>query len=292
MELGVAFPTTELLDPSAAIAFARGAEELGFTHLTCFEHVLGTQGGKRTGSRSYTPDLAMHEPMVLFGFLAGATKHIDLVTAVLVLPQRQTALVARQAAEIDVLSGGRLRLGVAVGWNAEEFEGMGEEFSNRGQRFEEQVALLRAFWSERAVTYEGSWHTVRGSGITLRPPGGSIPIWMGGGENERVLRRIGRTADGWMPNTRDASLASEGLRVIEAAALEAGRDPKSLGMQGRLPVQSGTPEEWHTGIRSWREAGATHLVLNTSGLGSGDPEAHLNLLRRVLDQAGAEANGA
>src|SRR6266550_4535396 len=203
MKIGVVLPQTEIgNDPAAIKAYGEAVEGMGFTHVLVFDHVLGANPERPGGWKGpYTYRHAFHEPFVLFGFLAAATRRVGLVTGIIILPQRQTALVAKQAAAVDVLSGGRLRLGVGVGWNAVEFEALGERFTNRGARIEEQIAVLRALWARDLVTIEGQWHRVTDAGLNPLPPRSTIPIWMGG-ESEPVVRRAARLADGWMPHFR------------------------------------------------------------------------------------------
>ena len=199
MRIGVALPQEATrADPIAVRDFAQAAEQLGYAHLEVYEHVLGA-------SRETYPDLAgpsrlehaFYEPFVLFGYLAGQTRSLELVTGVIILSQRQTALVAKQAAIVDVLSGGRLRLGIGTGWNPVEFEALGENFHNRGRRSEEQIAVLRALWTQEAVTFRGQWHTIVDAGINPRPVQRPIPIWIGG-RAEAVAARSGRLGDGWI----------------------------------------------------------------------------------------------
>ena len=197
MHIGVVFPQVEIgLDPGAIRDYAQAVEALGYTHILTFDHVLGANPDRPGGWKGpYTYRHTFHEPFVLFGFLAAATRRVELVTGILILPQRQTALVAKQAAAVDVLSGGRLRLGVGVGWNAVEFEALGERFTNRGVRIEEQIEVLRALWAQDLVTIAGQWHRVTDAGLNPLPSRRAIPIWMGG-ESEPVVRRAARLADG------------------------------------------------------------------------------------------------
>ena len=200
MKLGVVFPQIEIgADPGAVRAYGQAVEQIGYHHILAYEHVVGANTASRPNWRGpYDIDSVFHEPFVLFGYLAGLTERIEFATGIVILPQRQTVLVAKQAAALDVLCGGRLRLGIGIGWNAVEYEALGTDFHNRGRRCEEQVALLRALWTERAVTFDGTWHRVTDAGIKPLPVQRPIPLWFGGGD-ERVLRRIARLADGWMP---------------------------------------------------------------------------------------------
>ena len=200
MEIGAVFPQTEIgSDPGAIKEYAQAAESLGYDHIIAFDHVLGANAASRPNwSGAYRHTDSFHEPFVLFGFLAGVTERIGLVTSVIILAQRQTVLVAKQAAAVDVLSGGRLRLGIGIGWNAVEFEALGENFHDRGRRSEEQVDLLRKLWTSDLVTFEGRWHTVTDAGLNPLPIQRPIPIWFGG-RAEQLLRRVARLGDGWFP---------------------------------------------------------------------------------------------
>src|SRR5579885_1964305 len=200
MRIGVVFPQTEIgSDPGVVREYAQAAEGMGYSHLLAYDHVLGADTATRPGWRGpYTSETQFHEPFVLFGYLAGLTRTLELVTGIIILPQRQTALVATQAAEVDVLSGGRLRLGVGIGWNQVEYEGLNERFSNRGARLEEQIEVLRALWSETSITYTGRWHTIDHAGINPLPVQRPIPIWIGA-TADAALRRAARLADGWFP---------------------------------------------------------------------------------------------
>jgi probable F420-dependent oxidoreductase len=200
MRIGAVFPQMEIGDdPGAIRSWAQAVEELGYQHVLAFEHVLGAGTDTRPGwQHAYTSETLFHEVFVLFGYLAAVTSRVELVTGVLVLPQRQTALVAKQAAEVDVLSGGRLRLGVGVGWNEVEYQALGASFGDRGARSEEQVEVLRRLWAEPTITYSGRWHQVDNAGINPLPVRRRIPVWFGG-HAEAALRRVGRVGDGWLP---------------------------------------------------------------------------------------------
>src|SRR5579875_203722 len=198
MQIGVTFPQTEIgADPTAIREYVQAVEEMGYQHLVAFDHVLGAETRNRPGWKGYTYKDMFHEPFVLFGYLAALTK-LELVTAVIILPQRQTALVAKQATEVDVLTGGRLRLGVGVGWNQVEYEALGTNFRTRGRLIEEQIRVLRLLWSQQSVTYRGTFHTITDAGLNPLPVQRPIPIWMGG-QADVALRRIARLADGWFP---------------------------------------------------------------------------------------------
>jgi probable F420-dependent oxidoreductase len=217
----------------------------------------------------------------VFGYLAALTTSVELVTGVLVLPQRQTALVAKQAAEVDVLSDGRTRLGVGVGWNDVEYEALGESFHNRGVRCEEQVAVLRALWAKPTITFSGRWHHIDNAGIKPRPTRGNIPVWFGGNA-EATLRRVGRLGDGWLPQRDPDDVARAMVERVREYARDAGRMPDEIGLEPRLTL-AGVPEgERADFVAGWRDLGATHLCVNTMGLGLRTVDDHIAALRDVL----------
>ena len=287
MRIGAIFPQTEIgSDPLAIRDYAQAAEAMGYRHILAYDHVLGASTATRPNWRGpYTSDTSFHEPFVLFGYLAGLTRQVELVTGIIILPQRQTVLVAKQAAEVDVLSGGRLRLGIGVGWNPVEFEGLNEDFHNRGARSVEQVAVLRAVWTEPVVTFQGRWHHIDAAGINPLPVQRPIPIWFGGSPSEQILRRIARLGDGWMPQTPDPR-KEEVRQIIErlrALTSEAGRPPEAMGIEARLSISMVSPDLWATYAEGWRALGATHLGINTMGAGLTSPQAHIDALRQVKD---------
>jgi probable F420-dependent oxidoreductase len=223
-----------------------------------------------------------HEPFVLFGYLAAVTKKIGLASGVIILPQRQTVLVAKQAAAADVLSGGRLRLGIGIGWNPVEYEALGMNFNDRGRRSEEQVEVLRALWTKELVTFKGRWHTITDAGINPLPVQRPIPIWFGGSA-EPVLRRVGRLADGWFPLAEPREKLRAMIEKVKAYAKEAGRDPSAIGLEGRVTVANATPEKWLETISQWKELGATHLSVNTMKAGLFGAAAHVAAIRRFKE---------
>jgi probable F420-dependent oxidoreductase len=279
MRFGAVFPQHEIGDDPAVIRdWAQAVEEMGFHHMLAFDHVLGAGVDTRPGWQGYTSETAFHEVFVLFGYLAGVTTTLELVTGVLILPQRQTALVAKQAAEVDVLSGGRLRLGVGIGWNHVEYEALGESFTNRGVRSEEQIDLLRALWAEPTVTYAGRWHKVDNAGIKPRPVRHRIPIWIGGNA-EAALRRVGRVGDGWLPQRAPDKQARAMLDRIRGYAEEAGRSSRDIGFEPRLTLAEVPEADRPDFVTGWRELGATHLCVNTMGLELTDADEHLAVLK-------------
>jgi probable F420-dependent oxidoreductase len=281
LRTGVVFPQTEIgSDPILVRDFAQTAESIGYTHLLVFDHVLGAGLAHRPHWQgAYDADDAFHEPFVLFGFLAGLTARIELVTGVLVLPQRQTALVAKQAAEVDVLSGGRLRLGVGVGWNDVEYQALRESFHDRGRRIEDQVVLLRSLWTAPVVDFRSRWHHVADAGINPLPVQRPIPVWLGG-QAEPVLRRVGRLGDGWFPQMLPDERARKMLDRIKTHAADAGRDPARIGIEPRIETRYGDRSQWPALIAGWRELGATHIALSTGGLGLTGSE-HLAAIERL-----------
>ncbi len=286
MRIGVILPQLEIgADPGVLRAYAHAAQELGYRHLLAYDHVLGADPAGRPGWTRYTAADQFHEPFVLFGFLAAVAPNLELVTGVIILPQRQTALVAKQAAEVDVLSGGKLRLGVGVGWNAVEYEALGEDFSTRGRRIEEQVDVLRLLWTQPVITFHGRYHHVSEAGINPLPLQRPIPVWMGGGE-ERVLQRIGRMADGWFPRERPDTEMAERIERLRGYAEAAGRSRSAVGIEGRLSIRDVPEGEWGAEVQRWRDLGATHLGINTMGAGLASPQAHIDILHRFMEEVG------
>lgn len=290
MRIGAVLPQTEIGDdPSVIRDYAQAVEALGYTHLLAYDHVLGASTASRPDWRGpYTSETMFHEPFVLFGYLAALTKRIELVTGILILPQRQTALVAKQSAEVDVLSGGRLRLGVGVGWNRVEFEALGAKFETRGARIEEQIEVLRALWSARSITYSGRWHHIQDAGINPLPTRRSIPIWIGG-HAEPVLRRAARLADGWFPQLPPDDRARALIEQLRAYARDAGRDEHSIGIEARLSISQIPETGWANYATAWRDLGATHLGVNTMGVGFTTLDQHLAALRLARDVLGVHS---
>jgi len=282
MLIGVVFPQTEIgADPAIVRDYVQTAEALGYNHLLVYDHVLGASTTNRPDWRGpYTSDTQFHEPFVLFGYIAGLTTQIEIVTGVIVLPQRQTALVAKQAAEVDILSGGRLRLGVGIGWNEVEYEALNESFGNRGKRIEEQIEVMRRLWTEPVVDFKGKWHTIPEAGIKPLPVQRPIPVWIGGGA-EAVLERVGRIGDGWFPQMRPDDRAREAIEKIKVYAAEAGRNSSSIGIEARLNLREGDPDSWNNQIESWKELGATHIGINTMGMGLVSPRDHIEKIEEI-----------
>ncbi len=284
MRLGAIFPQTEIgADPSAVKDFAQAAEDLGYEHILVFDHVLGADQTKRSGwDRPYNKDDMFHEPFVMFGYLGAITEKIEFTTGVLILGQRQTGLVAKQAAEVDVLTGGRLRLGIGIGWNEVEYEGLGQSFSNRGRRSEEQIELLRLLWTQESVNFDGRYHKVTNAGINPLPVQRPIPIWLGGGE-DRVIQRIGKMADGWFPQFQPDSTGQEKLGQMREVATKAGRDPKSIGIEGRVSYATDDQSTWEKIAAAWDVVGSTHLSVYTMKAGLKGPEQHIEAIKRFKE---------
>ncbi|HEY7062852.1 MAG TPA: LLM class F420-dependent oxidoreductase [Chloroflexota bacterium] len=283
--LGASFPQTEIgTDPAAVRDWAVAVEAMGLGYVLAFDHVLGARPGHPAlaGMRfGFTSESLVHEPFVLFGYLAALTRRVELVSGIVILPQRQTALVAKQAAEVDVLSGGRLRLGVGLGWNCVEFEALGEEFHNRGRRVEEQVEVLRLLWTEELVSYRGRWHTIDDAGLHPRPVQRPIPIWFGV-EDDRAVERAGRIGDGWIALGRPDAENARRAALLREAAARAGRDPAALRIVGPIGLRGDTtPDDWRRACEGWQRLGATHVTVNTLNAGCPSVAAHLEALDRV-----------
>ncbi len=282
MQIGVTFPQTEIgADPVVIRDYAQAVEGLGYSHLVTFDHVLGADPTHRPGWQGYTHRHMFHEPFVLFGYLAALTR-LELVTAVIILPQRQTVLVAKQATEVDVLTGGKLRLGVGVGWNPVEYEALGMNFHTRGRVIEEQIEVMRLLWSQEVVTYRGQFHTITEAGLNPLPVRRSIPIWMGG-RADVILRRTARLADGWLPQGPPDDQMREILERLRNYIREAGRDPSAVGIEARVNASSGTLDEWLRQTEGWRNLGATHISINTMGARFKSPEEHIEAIRRYKE---------
>ena len=285
MRVGVVYPQTEIGSDSEVIRdFAQAAENLGYQHILAYDHVIGANPASRPDWRPpYTYLDAFHEPFVLFGFLAGITKTIEFTTGVIILPQRQTVLVAKQAAALDILSCGRVRLGIGIGWNPVEYEALGMNFHDRGRRSEEQIEVMRRLWSQELVTFQGRWHKIDDAGINPLPVQKPIPIWFGGSD-DRALRRLARLGDGWFPLLAPDEKCREVIERLRGYAREAGREPNTLGIEGRIPLghasgNKDTQQKWLEQISAWKNLGASHVSLNTMKAGL-TGQAHIDALRR------------
>lgn len=282
MQIGVTFPQNEIgADPLVIRDYAQAAEGLGYSHLVAFDHVLGADPANRPGWRGYTQRDMFHEPFVLFGYLAALTQ-LELVPAVIILPQRQTALVAKQAAEVDILTGGKLRLGVGVGWNPVEYEALGMDFHTRGRVVEEQIEVMRLLWSQEIVSYKGRYHIITEAGLNPLPTRRSIPIWLGGAA-DTLLRRVARLGDGWFPQGYPDDQMAETLERLRGYTREAGRDPAALGIEARLTIRHTGLDEWVRQTQAWQKLGATHISINTMGAGFKSPDEHIDAIRRYKE---------
>jgi probable F420-dependent oxidoreductase len=279
MQLGVVFPQNEIgADPVGIRDYAQAVEGLGYSHLVVYDHVLGADPTHRPGWQGYTFQDMFHEPFVLFGYLAALTQ-LELVTGVIILPQRQTVLVAKQAAEVDVLNGGKLRLGVGVGWNPVEYEALGMNFHTRGSIVEEQIEVMRLLWSQEIVTYHGKFHTITEAGLNPLPVHRSIPIWTGG-RAEVLLRRTAHLADGWFPLGRPGDQMQQTIERLRSYIREAGRDPNTFGIQAQVNAKDGDPDEWMRQTKKWQDLGATHVCINTMGAAFASLQQHIEAIRR------------
>ena len=288
MQIGIVFPQNEInTDPLMIRNYAQTAKNLGYTHILAYDHVLGANPDRPEGFKGpYTYQSSFHEPFVLYSYIAAITQKIGLVTGVIILPQRQTALVAKQAATLDVLSNGRVRLGIGIGWNKVEYDALGENFHDRGKRSEEQIAVLRALWTQELVVFKGKYHNIPDAGLKPLPVQRPIPIWIGGSA-PNVLKRIAKLGDGWMPNYRTAEECKPHLETLDKHLSAAGRTRAQLGVEPRIRYGDGNPETWHTLIRDWEAVGATHLTLISEGAGFGTPQKHIEAIRNFANVVGA-----
>ena len=290
MRIGVVFPQTELGgDVGAVRAYGEAVEGLGYTHILAYDHVVGADPTVHTGwTGPYDSWTTFHEPFVMFGFLAGVTS-VELVTGVIILPQRQTALVAKQAVEVDLLTGGKFRLGVGVGWNHVEYEALGKSFDDRGRRMSDQIALLRRLFTEQTITDEGTYETIRGAGLAPMPLQQPIPIWVGG-SSVAAYKRMGRLSDGWFPQVRPGPDLDTALEVIADAARDAGRDPASIGMEGRAAWKADDPDQIARQTARWQDAGASHLTLDTMRAGLATVDDHIAALAAAAQLIGIHSS--
>jgi probable F420-dependent oxidoreductase len=284
MQIGAIFPQTEIGDdPGVIREYAQAVEGLGYTYILAYDHVLGAGLASRPGWRGpYSSDTLFHEPLTLFAYLAAITRRIQFVSGVIILPQRQTALVAKQAAEVDVLSGGRLRLGIGVGWNPVEYQALGEDFATRGARSEEQIAVLRALWTQPTITFNGRWHQIEDAGIKPLPVQRPIPIWIGGGA-EATLQRAGRIGDGWFPQMAPDERARAMVERLRRYTREAGRAESAVGIEARVSIGQVGEDQWAHYADAWRSLGATYLGVNTMNAGLSSPADHIAMLKRAIE---------
>ena len=260
MQISAWFPTRDIgTDPVRIRDWAQAAEELGYDHIEVPDHVFGATA--RDGwSPRYTEQDPFHETFVTLGFLAAATTTIGLASGVLILPQRQTGVVAKQAAQVDILSGGRLRLGVGVGWNHVEYEALNEDWKSRGTRQREQVEVLKKLWCDDLVTYQGRFHQFTEVNITPRPVQRPIPVWFGG-SSDAVVKRAAQIGDGWMPIMAPDHEAEAKLEQLRNHLSDCGRDTSAFGIEGWLRMDKADPDEWGVAAEGWRKLGADIVML-------------------------------
>jgi probable F420-dependent oxidoreductase len=283
VKLGAVFPQTEISAKAEDIRrFISEVEGMGYDFLLAYDHVLGANPEREGGwTGPYTHKSQFHEVFTLFAYAAAITTRLELAAGVLVLPQRQAVLAAKQAAEVDVLSGGRMRLGVGVGWNKVELEGMGEKFGNRGKRIAEQVRLMQRLWTEELVKFDGDFHTIDDAGLNPLPIQRPIPVWFGG-RAEAVIERMAELGAGWMPGGMSPEAASEILTKLHEALKEEGRNPADFGIDPFIPMSRLPNGEHEAYIEKWRALGATHLSVVTMGQGFTSLDQHLKQLQDVL----------
>ena len=284
IRIGAVLPQTELpTDPAAVKCYVEHLEAHRYAHLLAYDHVLGADTSTRPGWKgAYSSADPFLEVLTVMAWAAGFTERLEFATGVLILPQRQTALVAKQAATLDVLSGGRLRLGVGIGWNTVEYDALNENFHSRGKRMEEQIELMRALWTEPVITFEGTWHRVDNAGILPLPQQQPIPVWIGGSADV-AIRRAAHIADGFFPQGIPGEKMDHMMGVLFEELERAGRDRRGFGIEARITVSSGTPDDWRRQAASWREMDATHISLNTMKGGYTSIDEHLDALDRGRD---------
>jgi probable F420-dependent oxidoreductase len=293
---GVVFPQLEIgTNPALVREYAQTAERRGYDHLLAFDHILSVNSASRPGWEGYYDhEDPFHEVMVLFGYLAAVTNRMTLATGVLVLPQRKAPTVAKQATELDILSGGRFVLGVGVGWNEVEMEALGEDFGTRGRRIEEQIDVLHELWANELVTFEGEYHDLPDLGLNPLPPNREIPLWIGG-DADPVLRRAARVSDAWIPQKvymgpdYDRERLADRFATLDEYLEAAGRDRSDIDIVGRIGLGSRDPEQWFERYDDWLDVGATHVSVDTMSMGLESPREHIETVEWFMDEA--EARG-
>jgi probable F420-dependent oxidoreductase len=286
-QIGAFFPTRDMpADAGQIRAWAQAAEGLGYDYLEISDHVLGADREALPDFEGpYDVDDSFHETFCTLSFIAAVTERVGLASGVLILPQRQTALVAKQAAQVDVLSNGRLRLGVGIGWNPVEYEALGEDWSKRGQKQAEQVDLMKRLWTERAVNFEGEFDSIRHAGVNPLPIQQPIPVWFGGGADP-VLRRAAKLGQGWIPLGNPGTKTAARLEALRGYLIEEGRDPATFGIEAWIRFGDGNPEGWRETADKWLELGATHLTFYTSGQGVGALDKQIEAMERFQKTVG------
>ena len=283
MEIGAVFPHNEIgTDPQAIKDYAQGVEELGVTHLLIYDHVLGADRIRPGGFEGpYDKDVAFHEPFTTFAFIAAVTKKLEMITTVMILPQRQTVLVAKQAAELAILSNNRFKLGIGVGWNTVEYTGLNENFKNRGKRQEEQVELMRLLWESEVLEYKGDYHHIDKASINPRPSK-SVPIWFGGGAPQ-LIERCADLGDGWIPLMGPNEAARKTLAAIKEKRKSKGLDWDNFGVQAQAQYAGGDAERWNKHAEKWRNLGASHIAIATHNAEPTNVEGHLGRIKEYLN---------
>ena len=283
MEIGAVFPHNEIgTDPQAIKDYAQGVEELGVTHLLIYDHVLGADRDRPGGFEGpYDKDIAFHEPFTTFAFIAAVTQKLDMITTVMILPQRQTVLVAKQAAELAILSNNRFKLGIGVGWNAVEYVGLNENFHDRGKRQAEQVELMRLLWESEVLEYKGNYHQIDKASINPRPSL-PVPIWFGGGA-PKLIQRCAELGDAWIPLMGPNDKAKAMLDEIREKRAAKGLSWEDFGVQAQAQYAGGNPELWAKHATKWRDLGASHLAIATHNAGQTDVQGHLKRIQEYLD---------
>ena len=296
MKVGVVFPQSEIgADPGAVREYVQAVEDLGYSHIFVADHVLGADPRFHPEIQPipYTHESIMHEPFTLMGYMAAITTTLGLVTGAVILPQRQTALVAKQAAEVDVLSGGRITLGVGLGWNPAEYEALGEDFHTRGRRMEEQIEVLRALWTKEEVEFHGRWHQISHAGLNPLPVQRPIPILIAAGRSsspipaDRALRRVAKLSDGWCPMLSAGDAAKQAIGRLYEFAKQAGRKPSAIPVEGRVFMANKTPEEWADQVQGWKDLGVDQIVVDARigrTFGKRPLKENLNAIEQFRDE--------
>ncbi|MPZ50488.1 MAG: TIGR03619 family F420-dependent LLM class oxidoreductase [Dehalococcoidia bacterium] len=276
MRYGVSLPQDPAgMDPVAVRDFAQAAEDLGYEFINGSDNLLDTDSGN-----------VRHEPIIANTFMAACTSKVTLGTSVLILPERQTAVVAKQLAELDMLSSGRARLGIGLGSSEEEYRAVGMDMKTRGRRMEEQIHVLRAFWTQPVVTYKGRWHNIEGLGVNPLPPQRPIPIWVGG-SSDAALKRIAKLADGWIPGGFSVEAVAPAIEQFNGYLKDAGRKPGDVAIQARLRILTGTPESWLQARDGYEAAGATHLGIIINAPEYTSIDQHIKQIRGFMEAAKA-----
>ena len=297
MKLGAIFPHDNIEPDVGAIrAYAMAVEEMGFNHIMCYDHVIGANTASRPGWSGYDLDSAFYEPVSLLSYIAGVAPKLGLCTGVMILPQRQTVLVAKQAATLDLLTRGNFRLGVGTGWNEVEYESLGMDFKQRGKMLDEQIDVLRRLWTERAVTVDTPFHKITDAGLWPLPIQQPIPLWLGGGgvhpykgwaHVDRVLKRIAEKGDGWMPTFDPDDTGAELVERMRGYCRDCGRDPATVPIEALLLPSMHA--DWPAHVQAWEKLGAVQMVTNVAGPGVAGADGNIRRLdeiRQTLKSAG------